>query len=159
MRYNAARFALAVFSMLPIAACSMRGAAPVPASPAGSSLSRTAIQPPVPNLSGTYKGTVIESSQGRSVKDPLKITIKQSGNKFTGIFDIVLKTISDEFPIEKGVVIVSQGKTILHFTIEGAPGRNAKATARLVGTTIKGRAKVPARNGPAVRFKYSAKKE
>ena len=133
-------------------------AGPARGTRSGASPASLALPAPVPNVGGVYKGTVVETSQGRSIKAPLKITIKQNGNKFTGIFDIILKTVSDEFPIIKGVVEVSQGKTILHFVIEGSPGRNARAHASLAGSTIKGKAKVSAKNGPAVRFKYSAKK-
>ncbi|HEX3456535.1 MAG TPA: hypothetical protein VHR97_01140 [Candidatus Baltobacteraceae bacterium] len=140
-----------------LAACSTRSAAPVsPGFSAGQAPS--GLRAPVPDIGGVYKGTVVETSQGRSIKAPLKITIKQNGSKFTGIFDIILKTVSDEFPIIKGVVEVSHGKTMLHFVIEGSPGRNARAQAALSGSTIKGKAKVPPKNGPAVRFKYSAKK-
>lgn len=112
----------------------------------------------IPKVAGVYDGTVVETSQGRSVKSKLKITIKQSGDRFTGIFDIILKTLQDQFPIIKGLVGSSDGKTTLHFTIEGSPGRNAKAVATLVGKTLKGKAKVSAHNGPAVRFTYSATK-
>jgi hypothetical protein len=157
MRFNAALLALAALCTLAIADCSSRGNSLVPAGPAGSGAVLPAVRVPVPNISGTYKGTVVESSQGRSIKSPLKILIKQSGAHFTGIFDIILKTLSDAFPIEKGLVVVRNGKTILHFVIEGDP-RNARATATLVGTTIKGKAKVPPHGGPAVRFKYTAKK-
>jgi|GEM_PF-6668300 len=157
MRINAALFAFAALSTMAIAGCSSRGSSLVPAGAASNAVRESAVQPNVPNLSGTYKGTVVESSQGRSIKAGLKITIRQSGAHFTGIFDMLLKTISDPFPIKSGLVVVSHGKTILHFVIEGSP-RNARATATLVGTTIKGKAKVPPHNGPAVRFKYSAKK-
>ncbi len=141
-----------------LAACGMRGAAPVPSGFSGASPAPPALRAPVPNVGGVYKGSVTETSQGRSIKAPLEMTIKQNGDKFTGIFDIMLKTVSDEFPIIKGRVEVSHGKTILHFVIEGAPGRNARAHASLAGSTIKGKAKVSAKNGPAVRFKYNAKK-
>jgi hypothetical protein len=159
MRLRTACLALLALSALTTAGCSTQESSPMPGVSAGGGGLPALIYPAVPNISGIYNGTVVESSQGKSIKEPLKITIRQSGSKFTGIFDIILKTISDEFPIEKGSVVVSRGKTILHFTIEGSPGRNAKATATLVGTTITGRAKVPPHNGPAVRFKYSAKKE
>jgi hypothetical protein len=112
----------------------------------------------VPQVAGVYNGTVVETSQGRSIKAKLKLTLKQSGNKLTGIFDIILKTLQDEFPISKGIVVSSHGATILHFTIEGSPGRNAKATARLTGKTLKGKAKVPPHKGPAVLFKYTTTK-
>ncbi|HLY00928.1 MAG TPA: hypothetical protein VKR56_00375 [Candidatus Cybelea sp.] len=112
----------------------------------------------VPKVAGVYNGTVTESSQGRSIKAKLKITFRQSGNKLTGIFDIILKTLQDQFPIPKGVVVSSHGKTILHFTIEGSPGRNAKAVARLTGKTLKGKANVSSRNGPAVHFTYTTTK-
>jgi hypothetical protein len=110
------------------------------------------------SVAGVYNGTVAETSQGRTVHDKLKITIKQTGSHFTGIFDIILKTLQDQFPIEKGVVSVVHGKTELHFVIEGSPGRNAKAFAGITGSKLNGRAKVSAKNGPAVRFKYSATK-
>ncbi len=112
----------------------------------------------VPQVAGVYNGTVVETSQGRSIKAKLKITLRQSGDKLTGIFDIILKTMQDQFPIPKGIVVSSHGETILHFTIEGSPGRNAKATARLTGKTLKGKAKVPPHKGPAVLFKYTATK-
>jgi hypothetical protein len=112
----------------------------------------------VPKVVGVYNGTVVETSQGRSVKAKLKITLKQSGNKLTGIFDMILKTLQDQFPISKGIVVESHGKTILHFTIEGSPGRNAKAVATLAGKTLKGNAKVPPHGGPAVYFKYTTEK-
>jgi len=72
---------------------------------------------------------------------------------------MILKTISDEFPIIKGVVSTANGKTILHFVIEGSPHRNARATATVVNGLLKGKAKVSAKQGPAVRFTYSAKKQ
>jgi hypothetical protein len=115
-------------------------------------------QSSIPKVAGVYDGTVVETSQGRSIKAKLKITLRQSGDKLTGIFDVILKTVQDQFPITKGVVVSSHGETILHFTIESSPGRNAKALARLVGKTLKGKAKVPPHNGPAVRFKYTTEK-
>ena len=45
-----------------------------------------------------------------------------------------------------------------HLIVTGSPGRNAKATARLTGKTLKGKAKVPPHKGPAVLFKYTATK-
>lgn len=141
-----------------MAACSTRPSSVLPESAFSRSASTASIRDLVPNLTGTYKGSVTETINGRSVTDPLKLVIKQSGSKFTGIFDIILKTVSDEFPIKHGVVSVAQGKTILHFVIEGSPGRNAHATAVLAGSRIKGAARVPPRNGPAVRLKYSARK-
>ncbi len=112
----------------------------------------------IPKVGGVYNGNVTESSQGQRIKAKLKITLKQSGGKFTGIFDMILKTIQDQFPIIKGTVSSSHGKTILHFVIEGSPGRNAKATATIIGKSLKGKARVSKRNGPAVRFQYSATK-
>jgi hypothetical protein len=110
------------------------------------------------SVAGVYNGTVVESTKGDTIHAKLKLTIKQSGNHFTGIFDIILKTLQDQFPIEKGVVSVVNGKTELHFVIEGAPGRNAKAFAGITGTKLNGRAKVSGKNGPVVNFKYSATK-
>jgi len=158
MRLHLCGLVAAAFCASSLVACNTRGAAPIPPGFSGASPASPALRAPVPDIGGVYKGTVVETSQGRSIKAPLKITIKQNGSKFTGIFDIILKTVSDEFPIIKGVVEVSHGKTVLHFVIEGSPGRNSRAHALLSGSTIKGKAKVPAKNGPAVRFKYSAKK-
>jgi hypothetical protein len=158
MRFIAARFAVAAFLALAFAACAARQSSLVPAGAGGGDVSSSTSREPVPNISGVYKGTEVETSQGRSAKEPLKITIKQSGDKFTGIFDIITKSVSDEFPIIKGVVSSSNGKVILHFIIEGSPHRNARATATLVNGVIKGKAKVSGKHGPAVRFTYSAKK-
>jgi len=158
MQYGLGRLVLVGFFALAVAACGARSTSFVPAGAGSNAVASPSVQEPaVPKVGGVYNGTVVESSQGRSIKAKLKITLKQTGNKFTGIFDMILKTVQDQFPITKGTVISSHGQTILHFTIEGNP-RNAKATARLVGTTLKGKAKVPPRNGPAIRFKYSAKK-
>jgi hypothetical protein len=157
MRFRLPGSIAAALAALVLAACGMRGASPLPSTAAGVS-SPGALHAPVPNVGGVYEGTVVETSQGKSIKAPLKITIEQKGRKFTGIFDIILKTVSDEFPIINGSVGVSHGKTVLHFTIEGAPGRNARAHAKLTGSNLKGKAKVSAKHGPAVRFKYSAKK-
>lgn len=158
MRPSGSRLTYIAVCALLLQGCSASGNAPVPAGFAGSGTPAITVHPPVPNVGGTYKGTVTETSQGKSVKDPLEIEIRQKGSKFTGIFDIKVHTISDEFPIKKGVVSVFHGKTVLHFVIEGAPGRNARAMATLTGGTIKGKAKVSAHHGPAVLFKYSAKK-
>ncbi len=158
MRMKVARIAAFVLLSLALAACGQRSAALVPnGSPAGAAAPANPREPSVPKVGGVYEGTVVETSQGRSIKADLKITIKQSGSKFTGIFDVILKTVQDQFPIIKGVVATQHGKTVLHFVIEGSPGRNAKAVATLAGSTIKGKAKVSKKNGPAVRFKYSAK--
>jgi hypothetical protein len=135
-----------------------RQAALVPGITGNGVASTPVLESSIPKVAGVYNGTVVETSQGRSIKAKLKITLKQSGDKLTGIFDIILKTLQDPFPITKGVVLSSHGKTILHFTIEGSPGRNAKAVAKLVGKTLKGTAKVPAHNGPAVHYKYTTKK-
>jgi len=143
---------------LVLAACSSRSAPLVPSAPIGIGVAPSVREGTVPKIGGVYDGSVVETSQGRSIKEKLKITIDQSGAKFTGIFDIILKSVQDQFPIEKGVVVESHGRTILHFVIEGAPGRNAKATATLAGKTIKGKANVSKRHGPAVRFKYTATK-
>jgi len=157
VRYRLVRIVVAACLTYSAAACSSRSVPPVPQGVSNAPLMRApAPGPAIPKVGGVYNGTVIETSQGRSLKAKLKITIKQSGDKFTGIFDVILKTVQDEFPITKGRVVSSDGRTILHFTIEGSPGRNAKAAARLVGKTIKGKAKVPPHGGPAVRFKYSA---
>ena len=158
MRLSGSRFTHIAVCALFLAGCSTGGNAPVPAGFAGTGMAPSTAHPPVPNVSGTYIGTVTEASQGRSIKDPLEIVIRQKGTKFTGIFDIMLHTMSDPFPIKKGVVSVSHGITVLHFVIESAPGRNARATATLAGGKIKGKAKVSAHHGPAVLFKYSAKK-
>jgi hypothetical protein len=158
MRFNAARFAVSALLTSTLAACAAREAPLVPSSAAGASVTPASIRERIPNISGVYKGTEVESSQGQSLKEPLKLTIKQTGDKFTGIFDVITKTVSDEFPIIKGVVSSSNGKTILHFIIEGSPHRNARAHAILSGTTITGKAKVSGKHGPVVRFKYSAKK-
>jgi hypothetical protein len=158
MHFDSARFIAVAFLASALAACAARESSLVPAGGGGSDVSSFTSREPVPNISGVYKGTDVETSQGRSAKAPLKITIKQSGDKFTGIFDIITKTVSDEFPIIKGVVSPSHGKIILHFVIEGSPHRNARATADLVNGVIKGKAKVSGKHGPVVRFKYSAKK-
>lgn len=71
---------------------------------------------------------------------------------------MILKPIQDQFPVIKGTVRSSHGKTIRHFVIEGSPGWNAKAVATIAGNALKGKARVSARNGPAVRFQYSAAK-
>lgn len=157
MHFNSARFIAVAFLASVLAACAAQQSSLVPIG-GGGALSSFTSRRPVPNISGVYKGTDVETSQGRSAKAPLKITIKQSGDKFTGIFDIITKTVSDEFPITKGVISSSHGKIILHFVIEGAPHRNARATATLVNGVIKGKAKVSGKHGPVVRFKYFAKK-
>lgn len=159
MRFTAVRVAGAALLTCALAACATRGSSFAPTGPAGNNVAPPAVREPIPNVGGVYNGTVTETSQGRSIKAPLKITIRQQGAKFTGIFDMILKTISDEFPIIKGVVSTVNGKTILHFVIEGSPHRNARATATIVSGTLKGKAKVSAKHGPAVRFTYSAKKQ
>jgi hypothetical protein len=158
MRFNASRFAVAALLAATLGGCGSQESSLMPATSIGGTTSGTTAAQPLTNIAGVYKGTVVETAQGESIKEPLKITIKQSGEKFTGIFDVILKTISDEFPIIKGRVVSLHGKTILHFVIEGSPGRNARATASLVGGMIKGRAKVSGKHGPVVHFKYSAKK-
>jgi hypothetical protein len=150
----------AVVTMLAACAALRQGQSPaLPPGATGNDVAATRVrESSVPKVAGVYNGTVVETSQGRSIKAKLKITLRQSGNKLTGIFDVVLKTMQDEFPISKGIVVSSGGKTILHFTIEGSPGRNAKASARLTGKTLKGKAKVPPHKGPAVLFKYTTTK-
>lgn len=144
---------------LAVAACSSHAGTVLPGGASGAPFAQDSVRnATVPQVGGVYNGTVTETSQGRTVKAKLKITLKQSGAKFTGIFDMILKTIQDQFPIIKGSVLSSHGKTILHFVIEGSPGRNAKAVATLVGKALKGKARVSARNGPAARFQYSATK-
>lgn len=156
---NCARLLLVAGLSFVLAACGSRAFSPLPGGTNGAQIAPAAlVRPDVPDVSGVYNGSVTESSKGRSLTSKLKITIRQSGDKFTGIFDEILKTLQDQFPIEKGVVVVTHGRTMLHFVIEGSPGRNAKAVASLVGKTIKGRAKVSAHNGPAVSFKYKATK-
>src|ERR1700729_1348809 len=158
MRYRLVDIVVAGWMTFAVAACGSRSVPLVPQGASNDALPTASVSgPAIPKVGGVYDGTVVETSQGRSLKSKLKITIKQSGDKFTGIFDVILKTLQDQFPITNGQVLVAHGRTILHFTIEGSPGRNAKATARLVGKTIKGKAKVPPHDGPAVRFKYSAK--
>jgi hypothetical protein len=112
----------------------------------------------VASVAGVYDGTVVESTKGDTLHAKLKITIKQSGSHFTGIFDVILKAVQDQFPIEKGVVGELNGKTVLHFVIEGSPGRDAKAFAGITGSKLTGRAKVSGKHGPVVNFKYSATK-
>src|SRR5271165_1161583 len=125
MRYRLGRIALVGIFALVVAACNTRSASLVPAGGSGNGVAPTdARDSSIPKVGGVYNGTVVETSQGRTLKAKLKITLKQSGNKFTGIFDIILKTIQDQFPITKGVVVSSDGRIILHFTIEGASGRN-----------------------------------
>ncbi|HEV3091564.1 MAG TPA: hypothetical protein VGX91_09025 [Candidatus Cybelea sp.] len=133
-------------------------AAPVPLGSSGGAIAPARVAQPAVSVAGVYNGTVVESSQGNSIKAKLKITIKQSGSHFTGIFDIILKTLQDQFPIEKGVVSTEKGKTVLHFVIEGSPGRNAKAFAGITGSKLNGRAKVSGKNGPVVHFKYATTK-
>lgn len=158
MRIHRARI-LSTGLLLFVAACSS-GYAPVTPGVSGAAAfaPNATRRATVPQVGGVYNGTATEKSQGRTIKAKLKITLKQSGGKFTGIFDMILKTIQDQFPIIKGSVLSSQGKTALRFVIEGSPGRNAKAHARLTGKLLKGTAKVSARNGPAVYFQYSATK-
>ena len=158
MDFAAGRLSVAVLLAFALVSCAARQSTFVPAGATGNNAGSSTVREPAPKIGGVYDGTVVETSQGRSIKEPLKITIRQNGDKFTGIFDIVLKTVSDEFPIIKGVVTTSHGKTVLHFVIEGAPHRNARATATLTGTELKGKAKVNGKHGPVVRFKYSAKK-
>lgn len=158
MEFKVARLTVAALLASVLAGCAMRENPAVPGGAAGAGVPLSVVGDKVPNISGVYKGTCTETTQGKTVKDPLQMTIKQTGDKFTGIFDLKTGTVSDEFPIEKGVVSVKNGKTHLHFILEGAPGRNARAKATLVGDVIKGTAKVSAKHGPAVRFKYSAKK-
>jgi len=146
------------FLVLSVSGCGLRSAATLPAVPNSVPLERYAHVAPVPNVGGVYNGTATETSGGKSIKAKLKLTIRQSGSKFTGIFDMILKKLQDQFPIIKGAVGTENGKTVLHFVIEGSPGRNAKAFATVTGSLIKGRAKVSSKNGPAVFFKYSAKK-
>ena len=144
--------------VIALSACGSRTAPFVPAGGGDAGTQVYAVAVSEPKIGGVYNGSVVESSQGRSIKAKLQITLKQSGSKCTGIFDIILKTVHDQFPIVKGAVTSEQGKTVLHFVIEGSPGRNAKAVAYLSGTKLKGRAKVPPHKGPAVTFKYSATK-
>lgn len=158
MYSNVVRFAIAALLASALAACAARENSPVLPGAGGTNLSPSTTHPPVPNINGVYEGSEVETSQGRSLKEPLKITIKQTGDKFVGIFDVITKTVSDEFPIEKGVVSTSNGKVVLRFIIEGGPHRNARATATLAGGVIRGKAKVSGKHGPVVRFKYSAKK-
>ncbi len=143
------------FLALSLSGCGLRSAATLPAVSSSAPYAHVA---PVPNVGGVYNGAATETSGGKSIKAKLKLTIKQSGSKFTGIFDLILKKLQDPFPIIKGAVGTENGKTVLHFVIEGSPGRNAKAFATVSGSLIKGRAKVSSKNGPAVYFKYSAKK-
>lgn len=149
--------ALAAAAALGLAGCGARSLPAAPVALGGNAVAEFA-GPGIPKVGGVYNGSVVESSQGRSIHAKLQITIKQSGSKFTGIFDVILKTVHDQFPILKGTVGTSQGKIVLHFVIEGNKGRNGKAVAYLTGSKLNGRAKVPPKNGPAVRFKYSATK-
>ncbi|HET6276849.1 MAG TPA: hypothetical protein VFE16_13040 [Candidatus Cybelea sp.] len=159
MGQNFTRILLTGFLFLAVAACSSHAGPVLPAGASGAAFAQgSARKATVPQVGGVYNGTVTERSQGRTVKAKLKITLKQSGAKFTGIFDMILKTIQDQFPIIKGSVLSLHGKTSLHFVIEGIPGRNAKAVATLVGKALKGKARVSARHGPAVRFQFSATK-
>jgi len=151
------RMALVACAALAVAGCAT-SSAPSALPGAGTAAAPAAAVPPgVPNIAGVYNGTVTERSSGRSIHAKLKISLRQTGDKFTGIFDMILKTVQDQFPIIHGVVTVVKGKTILHFIIEGSP-RNAKAVATVAGTHLHGKAKVPAKGGPAVYFTYSATK-
>jgi hypothetical protein len=152
------RITLVTTVTLAVTACGSGSTPFVPAGGNGAAAPAFVTEASIPKVGGVYNGTVVEPSQGRSIKAKLQITLKQSGSKFTGIFDVILKTVHDQFPITKGAVGTQQGKTILHFAIEGSPGRNAKAVAHLTGTKLNGRAKVPPHKGPAVKFKYSATK-
>lgn len=158
MHFKAVRFTVAALLASTLAACAARESSVLPSGAAGTSGISPSIRERIPSIGGIYKGTVVETSGKQSIKAPLKITIRQSGDKFTGIFDIITKEVSDEFPILKGTVSSSNGKTYLRFIIEGSPHRNARAHAALAGTTITGKAKVSGKHGPVVRFTYAAKK-
>src|SRR5579875_3361019 len=98
------RMALAACAAFAIAGCATYSAPNVVPGGAGTAAAPAGAVPAVPNIGGVYNGSVTERSSGRSIHAKLKISLRQTGGKFTGIFDIILKTLQDQFPIIHGAV-------------------------------------------------------
>jgi hypothetical protein len=160
-------FGSSLASALLLAACSVGGSLPSPAS-ALSAAGRAAFGVPalqplsVPNVAGTYDGTYSETIGEQTVHGTLVFTIDQTSSKMSGSFDVTVNGNGFNFPVHG---TVSSGKkpgaARLNFTIVNVGGgRNAAAKGIVKGGKLSGTAYVPPDGSKAaVSIKYAGTKQ
>jgi hypothetical protein len=139
------RLAVLLLAALGVAGCATRPGEALPVTPALPAAMREAfVSPTTENVAGTYDGSIKEVISGETHTGTLDVTIKQSGTKISGSFDIIFAQGSLDLTLSGE--IKSQKKTTakLAFTLYDPKGkRYGTATATVRGKKLKGNAVVP----------------
>lgn len=137
-----------------LAACSQSSAAMPPAS-----TSASALVAPAFSVSGTYKGSIVETEGTQSRSGTVVITVKQNGSKITGTFDVTFSGKTDDLTIDGSVKSQKKAKAKIAFEISDPKGRYAAATATVGAKRLKGKATVPPDSGkPSVHLTFKTKR-
>lgn len=108
----------------------------------------------VPNVAGTYNGTITVREGTHSVSGTVVIDIKQSGSSISGTIAITINGQTKHYTLA-GTVSAITGGAKLKFVATSPSGRKAKAHATVYGKHLNGKAyAAPSGNQPAVYFAY-----
>lgn len=137
--------ALFVVSSLTLAACGGHTVVPVAAPNAGAFSRFTLISADdatIPNIAGTYAGSIVETVDGKSATGHASFDLKQSGSKISGTVTITYNGKSHTLNLSGTAAKTSKG-VALKFTVFDSNGRNASAHGRVGGKQFNGKAYVP----------------
>ncbi len=113
----------------------------------------------VPNVAGTYSGSVTATENGRSASGTVVVVLQQSGSTISGSVKTTIngKTLTQAL---SGTVKRTLKGAFLKFTIFASSGPNATGTGTVIGTHFNGKAYVPpSGTKPAVTFKFKTVKQ
>lgn len=95
-------------------------------------------------VAGTYGGSIKEVEKGQTHTGTLTITIKQSGTKISGSFDIAFEQGSIDLTLSGSINKETKTEAKLAFTLYDASGNEyGKAKSTVSSTKLKGKAIVP----------------
>jgi len=117
------------------------------------------VETTVPNVAGTYSGSVVATESGKSESGTVVIVLQQSGSAISGSVKTTINGKTATFSLSGTVKRTVKG-AFLKFTIFNPNGRNASATATVIGSHLNGKAYVPpSGTKPAITFKIRTVKQ
>jgi hypothetical protein len=104
-------------------------------------------------ISGTYKGTVTASADGKKQSGTIKVVIMQKKKSVSGPVYITLAGDTKKYSFSGKITSSKKKETLFSFSVEDGSGH-----ASVIGKVLKGTAKVLTTSGYTVTFTFNAKK-